>query len=72
MLSAYVPKGKNSMNFILFSLYFTMATSMVTPKVNNVQLFLGKTRISPTRNLFIQRACETHGLDQNNVNFESF
>ena len=60
MFSAYVPKGKNSTNFILFRLYFTMATSMVMPKVNNDHLFLGKTRISPTRNLFVQRACETH------------
>ena len=49
-----------------------MATSMVTPKVNNDHLFLGKTRISPTRNLFVQRSHETHGLDQNNMNFESF
>ena len=42
------------------------------PKVNNDHLFLGKVRISPSRNLFVQRAHKIHGLDQNNANFESF
>ena len=45
---------------------------MGTPKVNNDHLFLGKAQISSSRNLFIQRAHEIHGLDQINMNFESF
>ena len=51
---------------------FYCPTSMARPKANNDHLFLRKTQISPSRNLFIQRACEIHGLDQNNMNFESF
>ena len=59
------------MNFVLFNFIYH-PISMAMPKANNDHLFLGKVRISPSRNLFIQRAREIHGLDQNNANFESF
>ena len=42
---------------------------MTTPKVNNDHFFLRKTQNSPDRNLFISRAHDIHGLDQNYVNF---
>ena len=59
------------MNFILFNfIYHTI--SMAMPKAINDHLFLGKVRISPSRKLFVQRAREIHGSDQNNTNFESF
>ena len=45
---------------------------MAMPKANNDHSFLGKGQISPTKNLFVRRAHEIHGLDQNNTNFESF
>ena len=62
----------NRMNFVPFCIYFTPKISMVTPKFNIWLTFVGKTRNSPTRNLFIHWACETQGSSMNNVNFTPF
>ena len=42
MLSAYVPKGRNNTNFVLFDFIFAMPISMAMPKANNDHLFWEK------------------------------
>ena len=59
------------MNFVL-SNFILPQHPWQCPKLIMIIYFLGKTQISPTRNLFVRRAREIHGLDQNNANFESF
>ena len=62
----------NEYEFCPVQLYFNCQISMVTPKANNDHLFPQISRISPSRNLFVRRAQEIHGLDHNYMNFESF
>ena len=52
-LSTVILQTTPSTNFVLYGNYLVSKVSMVTPKVNICSPFVGKTRILPTRYLFI-------------------
>ena len=68
-LSTVILRTTHSMNFILFSNYLVSKVSMVTPKVNICSPFVGKTRISLTRYLFIHQASERYESWRKNMKF---
>ena len=71
-LSTVVLQTAPSTNFVLFGNYLVSKVSMVTPKVNICPPFVGKTRILPTRYLFVHRASERHESWRKRMNFVLF